>query len=477
MLIDAASFGDAVNKGAKQRTIASFLRFVERKLGVTILYDKRRVPYGRIDLLEPLDIADKLMGRGIIDLYGPRTGLPDEPPIRIWSCRITDSEHSSTGGASSTDDASALYAALGESLERYLWWTQKDYFVRPHKATVEKMRPHFSIIAPEQFAGFSKEQREQDPRLHLALDAQYLWIEGVSLVTGKRIYAPAQQVSAAHRPWSVIPREPLIRTQITNGLATWPTKAGARLAGALECLEREAYMIMWFNQLTLPRARLSSLRKRSTSLDALIARCERYRLRVHIIPMLTDAPTHAVCAMLEDESGVGPRFVCGLKAHRSLPHAAERAILEALRARRFTRDSDPSKHYDASKSVDYIGHRGRVYYWWDPEHAKHLEFMIAGEEKDIEEAAWEGDSIEENLERAVGWCRERKYECAAFSFGTSKMNPTPWHVEMVVMPEIQPTHLSESLRHLGGERLKSVPRQFGYTPRETPFIERPHPFC
>jgi ribosomal protein S12 methylthiotransferase accessory factor len=354
---------------------------------------------------------------------------------------------------------------------------ERDYFRRPILSTARELASRYPILAPERFVGFSEKQRLTDPDLALAADAKFLWIQGVSLVTGKKTYVPAQQVSAAHRPFSVTPREPMIRRLITNGLATWPTYAGARLAGALECLEREAYMVMWFNQLTLPRAKLPSLRARSSTLDTLIARCERYGLKVHVVPMLTDAPTHAVCAVLEDASAVGPRFVLGLKANRSLTRAAEGAILEALRARRFTRREDAAKYFDPGKGVDAIGHRGRIYYWAIPEHAKHLEFLTKGEEKEFPEAAWENDMIEQHLQRVTTWCRDKRYECVAVSLGTSKKNPIPWHVEMVIIPELQPTHLTENFRHLGGERLKSVPEQFGYRARETPFIERPHPYC
>jgi ribosomal protein S12 methylthiotransferase accessory factor len=478
MLIDGVRFDDAAPKSSWSRGVSGFLAFIERKLGISALFDKRRIPFGRLDLSEPLQIASKLFDNGVIERYGPAAeDFPDEPPIRLWSCRLNDTEHIYAAGASVDDDKAAFTAALAESLERYIWTMQRDYFRTPVRATTRELAARAPLIAPERFAGFSEEQRSQDPRLALRFDAAYLWIRGTSLVTGKPTYVPAQQVSAAYRSFGSAAGEPLIRKLITNGLATWPTEAGARLAGALECIEREAYMVMWFNQLTLPRANLSSLRKRSASLDTIVARCEKYRLKVHIVPLLTDAPTHVACAVIEDESPLGPRFVLGLKSHRSLARAAEGAILEALRARRFTRRDEPEKYYDPEKSVDRIGHRGRVYYWAIPEHAKHLEFLVKGELKEVPEAAWEHDTIEQQLKRVVDWCRSNNYEFVSIPLGGSKKNPTRWYIEMVVMPELQPTHLTEEFRHLGGTRLKSVPEKFGYTPRATPFIERPHPYC
>ncbi|HTR18619.1 MAG TPA: YcaO-like family protein [Candidatus Paceibacterota bacterium] len=477
MLIDGVRFDDVAQENRGRRAIVSFLEFIERRLGVTVLYDKRRVPFGRADLAEPLSVATKLIDRGVVSWYGPTEGLPDEPGVRHWICRVRDSAENFAGGSSVDNDTSALFAALAEGLERYIWWTQRDYFVRPRRGTIDEMRARFPIIAPHQFVSFSEAQRLQSSQFRLPPEASYLWIEGTSLVSGKKIYVPAQTVSAAWGPFKVSPQEPLIRMQHTTGLATWPTRIGARLAGALECIERESYMIMWFNQLSLPRIHPSSLRTRSKTLDAIISRCERYGLRVHIITMLTDAPTHAVCAILEDPSPVGPRFAFGLKAHRSLADASEKAILEALRARRFTRKADPDEFYDPSKPVDDIGHRGRVHYWQDPEHARHLEFLVSGEEKDPVRAAWEDDTPQMQLERIENWCREKGYECVSVPLTSSKANPTPWHIEMILMPDLHPTHLAERMRHLGGERLQLVPRLFGYEPLEQPFVERPHPFC
>jgi ribosomal protein S12 methylthiotransferase accessory factor len=473
MIVDGERFGEVAGS---RKAAASFVEFLERKLGITALYDRRRVAFGSLDLLEPLQLASTLLDRGVIDSFGPAEELPDEPPLRIWSCRIHDRAQSSGTGASANDDKAALFAALAESLERYIWWTQRDYFLRPVRGTSGKMGSRFPIIAPERFVSFSQQQREASPELRLSPDASYLWIRGTSLVTGKKTYVPAQTVGAAHNPSAASPREPLIRMQTTNGLATWPTRTGARLAGALECIEREAFIILWFNQLTVPRAKLSSLRQRSASLDVLLSRCERYRLQVHIVPMLTDAPTHAVLAVVEDKSGVGSPYAFGLKADRSFAHAAEKALVEALRARRFSRYEDAAKKFDDSKQVDDIGHRERVFYWRKPEHAMHLEFLVQGEEKEIDVAPWEHDTPEEHLARIVRWCKEKKFECVSVALGTSKANPTPWHIEMVIMPDLQPVHLTEKVRHLGGERLKCVPEQFGYSPREQAFIERPHPF-
>jgi ribosomal protein S12 methylthiotransferase accessory factor len=460
------------------RAVDSFLGFIEQKLGVTIMYDTRKIPFGRVDLVEQFRLVEELKRTGVIKSLYPAQNIPDEPPQSLWHAACGGHEtNTPVGGCAWKDDAGALMATLAEGLERYIWWEERDYFVSPLRATYSDIQKHGPAIAPERFAAFSPEQRKETPRRKIESSSKFLWIRGTSLVSRKPTYLPAQTVSALHDP-EIFRGEPLIRHSNTTGLATWPTQAGARLGGALEVIEREAYMIMWLNQLILPRISLESVRTRSASLSEFIDTCERYRLKVHTIKLLTDAPTHAVCVVLEDESSMAPRYSFGLKAHRSLPYAIEKAMVEALRARRWYRhQSNEGKMWDIAVPARRVGHLDRILYWGVAEHAKNLAFTIAGEIRDTTPAPWENDTVEEHLERVVEWCRTSGYECVSVSLGTSKKNPTPWSVEMVVMPELQPTYLEERAQQLGGERWKSVPRYFGITPRSTPFSDTPHPFA
>jgi ribosomal protein S12 methylthiotransferase accessory factor YcaO len=232
---------------------------------------------------------------------------------------------------------------------------------------------------------------------------------------------------------------------------------------------------MWLNQMTLPRIQLDGPRNQSNTLDRLIKKCERYRLQVHAVRLLTDAPTHAVCVVVEDSTNLAIRFTLGLKAHRSLSHAIEKALLEALRARTVSRIFSDSTHKNGPSSPSK-GRLERVAYWSNIEHSGALSFIIAGSEEDSGTSTWDFDNEEQHLGRIVDWCRQSSYECAAVSLGRSAQNPTNLHVEMVIIPELQPTHQSESKPHLGGTRLQKIPIQFGYSPRKNPFIERPHPF-
>jgi len=371
-----------------------------------------------------------------------------------------------------------MYATLSEALERYIWFTQDDYFIRPRRATEAQMRAIGDYISPKTFAGFSDGQRSHHPERILRPEAQYTWIQGVSTLNGKHVYIPAQIVTGLNRNQiSNGEKEPLIRQQNTNGLATWPTQSGARVAGALELIEREAYMIMWLNQLTLPRIPLQPLCAAHPALARIIAKIEQYGFTVHAIQLLTDAPTHAIAIIVEDMSGNAPRFSIGLAAHWSLLHAFEKALTEAFRSyRRHHHWVSKGNVWDVNTPAEAVGHLDRNFYWGVPEHAKHLEFMIEGREAAIENAPWDTDTADTHYQRIVQWCAEKGFEYISVPLTKSAKNPTLLHVEMAVIPQLHPTYLNESGQQFGGDRWYNVPKSLGMTPRQKPFAERPHPF-
>lgn len=478
MLIDAVSASTtAPGASLSERAVASFLALIERRLGVSIVRDARSIP-GGAELADPYRLAKLLRQKGIIKDVQRTLLVPDEPRMRLWTAFCNDSTGHQTGGASWTNEADAMYAALAEALERFIWFAREDYFDDPTWETVEGIARKGRFIAPERFSGYTDEQRVKNPRRHISESSEFRWIRGRSLVHDDAVYLPSLTVSGTSREYyDTVSREPFIRPPITIGLATWPTLDGARCAGANECLEREAYMVMWLNQLTLPRYSLASLREHDDRIARVIDACSRYRLKMHVIRMLTDAPTHAIAVVLEDESGFAPRFTIGIRANRSLTDAVLKAAAEALRARRGYRWwASVGNVWDPKTPTDDVGHRDRLYYWGLPENASRLEFLVAGPETDAVDAPWDADDETAHLARILAWCREKQFECTAVSLGTSPTNPTPFHVEMVVMPELQWTYLTESMQAFGGTRWRDIPPLFGYAARMEPFADEPHPY-
>lgn len=226
MILDAVSFREMVSgTDTKNKALRALTDFLEERLGVHIVRDLRGIPYGQPELAQAFDRAALLRKHGVIKEFGRAYSVPDEPPARAWYtiCNV-DTNHQ-TGGTSWDSDENAFYAAISEGLERYIWMTQSDYFINPKTATVADIAKSGRAIAPEDIVGYTEEQRATSAQRTLRSDAEYLWIQGVSLTDGKRTYLPAQIVTGiGHWNWQN-KHEPIIRQQNTNGLATWQRKA------------------------------------------------------------------------------------------------------------------------------------------------------------------------------------------------------------------------------------------------------------
>ena len=473
MLRDLLDFEDAWkrSKGTPPPSaLSSLLSFLGNRVGIRYGYDAADFPLGDPAYAGVHAIAEAMRRAGSIVSMHPVPSLPDEPRIHTWLVQFRDGEESRAMGGSPDDDVLALTIALAEAQERYLWVFADDYFEHPTIATIRDMAPQG--IDPRRFVGYSALQRAENPALAITDDSSFRWIRGHSFVSEKDLFVPAAAMSR-HRT-ARTPGEPQIRKIISTGLATYPDRTEALLRGALEVIERDAYMITWLNQLTLPRITLSELATSDQRLARLLEQCARYRLKTHAVRLLTDAPAHVICVVLEDESGLPPRYAFGLKAHRSLPRAVEGALIEALRVRRGIRLRLNAP--DRPPRPTTVGHYDRHEYWSEGENHRKLAFFVHGSEERPSPAPWDDDTPAEHWQRIVSWCKEKGYECVSVPLTRSRMNVTPWHIEMVAIPDLQPIHYNEHLPHIGGARLSEVPRRFGYASL-APFTDEPHPFA
>lgn len=481
MLFSGTPFAEVWGKVRRGNILAEapiqFIRFLEKTLGGRFIFDDAKVPYGRTDIVDLWELAMKLRDANVIKNVLPLYGLPDEPHFPHWSVECATHDSHVAGGMSLDSERDAFIPALAEAVERYIWMAKTDYFKSPQTATEAEMAARGNIVSPRQFVGFSEEQRAKNSRFTLEENSKYLWIKGHSYANNTPVWIPAQIISGYHGTHAIHSgKEPMILQPITTGLATGPTKEFALLNGALEILERDAFMITWMNQLTPPRLDLEDLAKKSAQISKLLELCRRYRLSVSAALLPTDAPTYAVCVIIEDDSGIGPNVSVGLRAHRSIENAVRGACFEALRIRQVVRRRNDTHALDPDKKGSDIVHVERAQYWSQAGSARRLDFLKSGPLASLE-STWENDTVEEHWQRILNWCREEKYECASVDVGASDSNVSLWKIEMVTMPEMQPMHQTEAFVYQGGKRLRSVPEKFGYVPRSEPYIDEPHPFA
>lgn len=480
MFIDAVRFQDALERlgyrGAKKQAVETLIPYLERTFGAEFMI--RREVLSDARMREVVAYAHRLKKAGVIRWWEPRQRFADEPLTNLWVAGYSAAHTTqAAGGARFDDDAGALTSALAEGLERHIWSEHTDFFKKPFEATRSSAAAHTTVLDIHRLAGFSEAQRAADPDLALSEDRSYLWIAARSLISNEEISIPAQLVSAAHARRARV-REGMLRTPVTTGLATGPNKTFSLLSGALEAIERDAYMIMWLNQLTLPRFDPYSIAPRGSTLRRLLDRCARYHLRISAIRLITDAPTYVMCAVVEDELSGFPRVTVGFSAHRSAATALESAIMEGIRSRSVARAHPEKIAAAAEMEPQELKLEDRVAYWCTPERASLLDFLTAGPMVELDmDVSWHADTEAAHLTRILDWLRASDYECLAVDLGRSSANPLPWSVHMVLIPELQPMHLRETHQYLGGDRLRNIPIRYGYAARDPLFTEEPHPLA
>ncbi|MCX6790134.1 MAG: YcaO-like family protein [Candidatus Kaiserbacteria bacterium] len=441
------------NPSLTAKAISSFVHFLEQRLGAEFVYDHATIRNESLDLVKILELAEILRSRGVIRSYARVPRLSDEPNIASWRAEyvIEGGKREGAGGSALDNDSLALTKTLAEAIERNIWFTHSD-FSPSRRATLSEIERE-DFLHPESFVSYNDLERKNNPRLALKPSDSFHWVKGYSWTKEKSSWVPAQIISghSALRAFSH--------------------------SGALEVIERDAYMITWLNQLSPPRIDLTELSLQSESLTLLLERCRQYRFVPHAIHLPTDAPAHVVCIMLEDSTGTLPHFAVGLKAHKNPSLAVEGALLEALRMHQSARKQklSPETTWDPSTKASEVTHNNRLLYWAEPNRGDKLSFLIQGDIQPFTKEMWESDTDEEHFARIVKWCQKQNYDLVSVDFSDAPANIPKWSIEFVVIPQLQPLYFSEKLPCIGGKRLQDIPEQFGY-PSRKPYTDEPHPF-
>ena len=150
------------------------------------------------------------------------------------------------GGAGRTRREAAA-AAVGEALERY------SAGIVPHERLVVGSARELGAdaVEPERFALFSPRQHAEAgfPFRPFTPTTPVPWVEGYSLPDRARALLPAELVFLGH----VVPPDARgIGYATSTGAACAIRAEEALVSGLCEVLERDAFMIVWANRLSLP---------------------------------------------------------------------------------------------------------------------------------------------------------------------------------------------------------------------------------
>jgi ribosomal protein S12 methylthiotransferase accessory factor len=178
-----------------------------------------------------------------------------DPPLFQASCSLTAGEqvlgaslgHLFSVGGTGTTRAEAAGAAVGEALERY------SATRVPHEKLVVATARELggAAVEPGGFGLFSERQLSVTgfPYRRFTADTPVAWVEGRELPDGRAVYLPAELVFLGRA--TVADARP-IGYSTSSGLACDERPEVATVKALLEVLERDAFMLVWTNRLSLP---------------------------------------------------------------------------------------------------------------------------------------------------------------------------------------------------------------------------------
>ncbi len=441
----------------------------------------------RTGITEALTRAYRTVGRraGIIQyLIQGESSIDDFGMFKCYASlthtsRFAAMESSRKTGSGAIDWQRARVAAAGEALERYclgLW--HADNLVQ---ASYDEVREH--AIAPESLTLFSDKQYAM-PDFRYSLfshDSQMSWVWGCSLVTKKPRLVPACCVYMPYQPQK---GEICIQGSITTGAAAGCSLEEAILSGMLEVIERDAFTIVWLNQLPAPQVDLGTIK--NPSLRQFLDRIYSSDLKLCLNYITTDIGVPVFLGLLEDEAGNQPVTAAGAAAHLDPEVAVLKTVEEAVLTRDLAkilvqkeRMSDSFSLRAFEDLVDFNDHV--LLHAWDESLRGARDFLLNSPQslalQDIPNRS--SSDVLENIATCLEALSDKDTDVIVVDITTPDVEEAGFKVVKVVMPGLQPLNGNFNYRRLGGRRLYEVPKLLGYTEKttqESDLNPYPHPF-
>ena len=419
-------------------------------------------------LTDALHAAKRLISSrtGIISTVEFEDLTPSEPSVYFArstpanSFALNGMETLNYGDAASIDPKRAIMKAVGESIERYCpaHFNYEDFTLAAYSEL------DCEAVHPADFALFSEKQYSEPdiPFSRLTASTPLRWVSAYSITHDQPVLVPASFVYIPY--YFDQSDEPLIHNPISTGLACGSNLAPAICKGILEVIERDAFMIMWQNQMPCSRIDLSTvndsfIQSILNELEVLPAECQAY-----LIPSDVEVPV--ILVLLKSTSGHIPHTAIGISAdldpNKAFMLALEEVCLSWVGMGRYAlaeKDYKPAKDYSDVNTLTLHGLAHAV----DPDLGKSLEFLNpSGQQISIQDIQNTYDeNMVNNIQRLVNKLNEKDLNVVVKDLTTVDVDEAGFKVVRVVVPGMQPLDVNHTRRYLGGTRLYEVPCRMG----------------
>lgn len=379
--------------------------------------------------------------------------------------RFRDVQHQpfQTCSGKGMDRQRALVSTLGEACERYGATAWSAEWVQRRR--IDELEG--DVVSPADLVLFADDQYDELGFARFEPAAELGWITGRDMSTGARVNVPAVEALLGYEGSDADRLYP----STSNGLAAGTSFNHAVLGGALEVIERDAFLVSWFNRLGGSRVDPFSVEN-----DTVRTLAEGYRRRcvsLELYRLPTDVAGTSVYVAIGVQTsdvavGPGPAAVVGLGADLDDAAAAAKAVLEvgqvrpALKARLvepLTRErrarlvADPAQVEQLDDHDLLYSHPdtlGWLSFWRDQDPTPWRPAGAATPVSSTDRLACLAGALADAGHRLVG-CDLTPPELAVLGV----------HVARAVIPGFQPIHFGAKEARLGGPRLYDLPQQLG----------------
>ena len=379
----------------------------------------------------------------------------DEPPLVRIACELAAGDEligvdlgpAHNVGGSGMSRAYAVGAAVGEAVERYsASFVPRERLVHATAAELGSRAADpssFSLFAQSQYSrpGFRYSRFTKETRLP--------WIDGIDLETGESAWIPAELVFLADLG-------PVAGTRVgyatSSGLACSASADEALERALLELLERDAFMIAWWQRRSPPHLDWRS----HPWMQAIDRRYFRPTALTYAALDLSSVHGLPIVAAVVRAPGSGAALGVGAAANASVEQAWWRALAEAFASRsacRKLRLLEPERRY-ADDGSDVISFDDHIRFYADDERAEQASFLWSGEETRPVDAVGPlptdaGERYAELLAR-IGRAGSRAF---AVDLTAPDVAAAGLHVIRAVAPGLCPLDAEHNSRFLGSRRL------------------------
>ena len=367
----------------------------------------------------------------------------------------------------------AEISAAGEAVERYAAciYSEEELIYSSFKNVKEKAIDPRNLILylPEQYSKIIFQPFEEDALLG--------WVNAYSLVNNRPLLVPALQVFLHYRLQNE--KENFAEMQ-SSGLAAGSTLTNAIVSGALELIERDAFMCAWYNR--LPCQRIDIRTHPSVDIIELFSNYQKQGVDLHLFKLPTDAPCHVFMAVAIGGLNNGPYISVGLGSDLSSTKASFAALLELAQVRA---SSDNYYNHPATRQriKELASHPELVENLEDhrllyaaPDHRAAFDFLLNSSTSSF---TWDNPLNKEAglvLTELIYYLKKVGSDLIYYNLGTSTTEKAGYFSCRVLLPGFQPIHFGYNNIRLAGPRLYELPVKLGYEKKSNPaYCLNPYP--